>query len=248
MGHHRTADSAQPSGRPAGPLRGRKPRHVEIQLTNDASIGFRELDYYVGYYRLFGQHVQQTVLYAGREPLNMPSFFSTASTRHEFTILNLREMDGTELLESDDWADNEFALLTKTDPEKVIRVVFDKLRTLSGEEQGTAAYTFAVLGGIIGVEDELTRRFRSEMIDIMDNKIIGPAIRQGLEQGRQEGRQEGLQEGRQGMARMFQNLLEKRFGSLPSWAKAKLASASAETLEAWSLRLDESSRLEQLLS
>ena len=50
------------------------------------------------------------------------------------------------------------------------------------------------------------------------------------------------------MARMFQNLLEKRFGSLPSWAKAKLASASAETLEAWSLRLDESSRLEQLLS
>jgi len=60
---------------------------------------------------------------------NMQAFV-TPSTRHRYTILALREMDGTELLESDDCAD---------------------------------------------------------MIGIMENKILGPAIHEGLSQGRTEG-------------------------------------------------------------
>jgi len=99
------------------------------------------LDYYVGIRRVTGEHLHQTLLYIGRQPLRIKGIFESPSTRHEYSILNLREMDGTELLSSEDWADNEWALLTKTDPEKVIRVVFDKIRGLSGAHRPVAAPT-----------------------------------------------------------------------------------------------------------
>ena len=79
------------------------------------------------------------------------------------------------------------------------------------------------------------------MIDLMENKILGPAIRQGLEQGRREGRTEG-------MATVLRKRLAKRFGLIPSWAESKIATASPELLELWSLRLDENPSLENLFA
>jgi predicted transposase YdaD len=46
-------------------------RHVEIQASNDPTIPLRMLDYYVGFHRLFGEHVQQTLLYVGRDPIRI---------------------------------------------------------------------------------------------------------------------------------------------------------------------------------
>jgi len=236
-------------------------RQVELQVTNDRGLAFRMLEYYVGFYRSLGEHVQQTVLYAGREPLRMDDAFHSPSTQHRYTNLNLREMDGDELLASEDLADNQWALLTKTDPEKVIRVVIDKLRTLSGEEQEKAASTFVIIGGILGIEAEVERRLQTDMIDLLENKVLGPAIRkglaQGLEQGRQEGRQEGLQEGRQeglqaglqaGLHQVLHALLERRSAALPPGASARVASASAEALNAWILRLDAGESLEKIFA
>lgn len=219
-------------------------RQVELQIDNDATMPFRMLDYYVGIRRLRSEPLYQTVLYAGRAPLNMPSFYGSPTTRHEYTILNLREMDGEELLASDDWTDNEWALLTKSDPERVFRVVSARLRTLPGDEQQRAASTFVILGGILGIEKELERRLQDEMIDLLENKVLGPAIRQGLEQGRTAGRTEGRVEA---LATVLRKRLLKRFGSLPAWAEAKLAAAAPDTLEAWSLQLDDNPTLEDLL-
>ena len=236
-------------------------RHVEIQASNNEKMGLRMLEYYVGFQRILGEHVSQTILYVGREPLRMPSLFVTPSVRFEYSTFNLREMDGTELLASDDWADNEFALLTTSDREKVIQTVLEKLRTLQGQEQAAASTTFVIIGGILGIEDEIERRIDSQMIDLMENKVFGPIIRkqleqalergveQGLQQGRQEGRHEGRQEGRvESASRILRRLLEKRFGPLPPWADAKLASASEATLEAWTLRLDDTTPLESILT
>ncbi len=216
-------------------------RQVELQFNNDSAMPFRMLDYYVGIRRLRRETLHQTVLYAGRAPLSMPSFYVSLTTRHEYTILNLREMDGEELLASDDWTDNEWALLTKSDPERVFRVVSNKLRTLSDDEQQKAASTFVILGGILGIEKELERRLQDEMIDLLENKVLGPAIRQGLEKGRSEGRAEAL-------VSLLKKRLEKRFGILPVWAHAKLAAATPDTLEAWSLKLDDNPTLENLFA
>ena len=79
------------------------------------------------------------------------------------------------------------------------------------------------------------------MIDVMENKILGPAIRQGLAQGRQEGRHEGEQG-------LLKRQLVARFGSLPAWVEPRLAAASTEELNRWAERILTSPTLEATLS
>ena len=67
------------------------------------------------------------------------------------------------------------------------------------------------------------------MLSLLDNKILGPAIRKGLEQGRIEGRAMARRE-------LLQELLQNRFHRIPPWAESKIAVADVETLNAWYLR------------
>jgi flagellar biosynthesis/type III secretory pathway protein FliH len=105
-----------------------------------------------------------------------------------------------------------------------------------------------IIGGILGIEREIERRFHEEMIDIMDNQVLGPAIRKGLEQGRQEGIQQGIQQGLQeGISRALQTVLEGHFGSLPAWAHEKIATASPETKDRWLRTYHRATSLEEAL-
>jgi predicted transposase YdaD len=87
--------------------------------------------------------------------------------------------------------------------------------------------------------------------DIMDHKVLGPAIRQGLEQGRKEGKEEGKQEGRQegkqeeGLA-ILRKLMIKRFGRLPGWAEERLAAMSVAELEDLSLAVLDANTVAEL--
>ena len=61
------------------------------------------------------------------------------------------------------------------------------------------------------------------MIDVMENKVLGPLIRQQFEQGEQKGRSEGKQVGRQvGRQDLLQEQLTEKFGSLPVWVLQRL--------------------------
>ena len=223
-------------------------RHIEIQLYNDSTIPFRMAEYYVGFFRLLNEHVIQILLYVGREPLRMPSAFVTPTMRHEYTIINVREMDGEALLASDDWTDNEWALLTKVDPERVIRVVLEKLDRMTGQEQQDAAATFVLLGGILGIEKDLRSRIKNPMIDVMQNEVLGPLIREQLEAGHKASVELGRQEGQQeGFRSLFRELVENRYGPLPAWAEARIAGGSAETIREWSHALFDTNSLEFLL-
>ena len=56
----------------------------------------------------------------------------------------------------------------------------------------------------------------------------------GLEKGREEGRSEGREEGQLLSSRqVLQQILEKRFGSLPDAAKDRVASADLASLHRW---------------
>jgi hypothetical protein len=51
-----------------------------------------------------------------------------------------------------------------------------------------------------------------------------------------------------GRLELLRDLLEDRFGKLPAWAEAKIASAAPETLKAWSLQVHRVDSLAHLLS
>jgi predicted transposase YdaD len=94
------------------------------------------------------------------------------------------------------------------------------------------------------------------VIDIMENQIIGPAIRKGLEMGREEGREKGREEGRQegreeglaeGEQRLLRRQIEKRFGPISDWAIAKLASLPIAEIEVLGEGIFDAPSLESLL-
>ena len=195
------------------------------------------LGYYVYYEGAYGEHVVQTVLYVGKDPLRMPDFYVTPTIDFRYTIVNLRELDAEPLLESPDWVDNVLALLAKGSPERVLEVVLPRIRAMQGEEQELAAGALTLLSGILGMEEILNERLQEiGMIDVMENKILGPAILKGLEQGRQEGKQ-GL----------LQDQLRSKFGPLPDWAAVRLISASDADIDKWARRILTSESLEDTL-
>ena len=77
---------------------------------------------------------------------------------------------------------------------------------------------------------------------------------EGVLEGGREGKLEGMREGERkgilvGEARLLHRLLERRFGSLPTWVEARLAKAVEEDLVRWGERvLDPTLSLEQLLT
>ena len=77
-------------------------------------------------------------------------------------------------------------------------------------------------------------------IDILENKVLGREFKKGLQEGRQEGRQEGE-------LAILRRQIERRFGSLPSWAEQRLAGASTEQLEELATRVLDAASLEELL-
>ena len=78
------------------------------------------------------------------------------------------------------------------------------------------------------------------MIDLMENKVLGPMILQAEQKGRSEGRQEG-------MHGLLRDLLTEKFGTLPKWATQRLRPASGDQLHAWAKRVLHSASLEDTL-
>jgi hypothetical protein len=219
-----------------------KLHQVEFQTANESGFARRMLGYYVHLEGEYGEHVMQTVLYMGREPMRLANTYSTPVLDFQFLIVNLRELDGEPLLESPDWVDNVLALLAKGSPERALDVVLPKIRLLQGEEQELAAGTLTLLSGIMGLEETVERKLReATMIDVMENKILGPAIRKGLEQGLQKGREEGQLQGRHAL---LQRQLTVKFGTLPAWAQSRLASGTTDEIDAWATRILTSTSLE----
>jgi hypothetical protein len=133
-------------------------------------MGRRQAEYYLGFQRLLGEHVEQIVLYIGREPMRLRPLFETPTMRYEFQLLDIREADGESLLASDDWGDNLLALLTQVEQERVLQRVEQQIRKLKGEEQETAARLLVImLDAVFGalpewVTDKLGNANEAELI------------------------------------------------------------------------------------
>lgn len=204
--------------------------HIEFQSRNDPDMPFRMLDYYVGYRRIYGEGVRQVLVYIGPQPLRMAAEFVDEHTRHSFRVVNVRDLDGEQLLATGDWGDSVLAILTTVDREKVIQAVLTHLQRLDGQDQQDAKATFVLISGIMGLADEVSRRLDFQMINVMENEVIGPMILKALAEARQEAREEAR---RESVASMLCLLLEERFGPLVPATRKIVESADEATLQRW---------------
>ncbi|MEO5369385.1 MAG: DUF4351 domain-containing protein [Magnetococcus sp. DMHC-1] len=80
-----------------------------------------------------------------------------------------------------------------------------------------------------------------------------PKFEHRLMQEHQAGHQAGLQAGHQdgerdGEAKVLTRQLLRRFGTIPDWAREKVAKAGLSSLEEWSLRLLDAQSLDEVFS
>ena len=135
---------------------------------------------------------------------------------------------------------NALALLTNVDLSRALEVIFSRIDALNETERGQAAQTVVLLSGLIGREDEVDRRLRQSMIDILQNKILGPALREGMEKGQEIGKEIGLEIGaarqreqaKAALRKALRQSLRANFGELSPDIEARLDTASYEELEA----------------
>lgn len=113
-------------------------RHVEFQASNEAEFPFRMLRYWVYFREKHERPVKQCVFYLGSEPMRLPSFFEENGTRHEYEVVNLHDYQASELLASDDWGDNLWALGAQGDSPIVLREILEKLSRFSGDRRSPA--------------------------------------------------------------------------------------------------------------
>jgi predicted transposase YdaD len=222
--------------------------HIELQSRNDPKMALRMAEYCLRVYRLFDKFPRQIVLYVGSEPLRMAAVLTNGGdVLFRYRLIDIREIDGEELLNSSQPGDNVLAILARMGDraEAVHRIV----RTLSDLEPSARDFylrVLLILAGLRGLEEVVEREARKVPIleDILDNKVLGREFRRGLELGVQQGVKQGVQEGE---LNMLGRLITERFGAFPEWAHAKLANLSAAALEDLAVRVLKAESLEELL-
>ena len=86
------------------------------------------------------------------------------------------------------------------------------------------------------------------MINVMENKVLGPLILKRCEEAEEAGRSQGMQQGlQQGMQELLREQLTEKFGELPKWARHCLLTATPEELHDWAKRILHGTTLEDTL-
>ena len=212
---------------------------MELQSFNDAHLPVRMAEYSLRVYRLRGQFPEQYVLYMGSEKMRMPAALESPNHICRYTIVDVSTWDSETLLNSPFPADAVMAILTRyAERPEVIQRILARIAKLGKDAGSDALNKLLILAGMRGLEERIEKEAKLMPIlnDIMDHRVLGPAIRKGLEQGREEGKQEGRKEGRQEGRKeealaFIRRLITKRFGPLPIALENRLSQLTTAELE-----------------
>ncbi|MGH9834522.1 MAG: hypothetical protein ACREBD_18820 [Blastocatellia bacterium] len=218
--------------------------HLEIQSGDDSNMPWRMLEYYPPIRHEYGQPPIQVVLYVGEEAINIASSIEEDRLSYSYDAIDIREFDSEPLIESNSPADNLIAILCRVDDiREASQRILEKLAQLPGKEAKDAVTKLLVLSKLRKsqkiVAEEVKRIMQLTREDLMDIPIISDAILLSEELAEERGEKKGE-------ASMLSTMLEARFGSLPEWAKSKIAKAETDTLVSWGLRLIEAKSLEEI--
>jgi len=221
--------------------------HIELQSTNDDQMALRMADYALRVYRQKRIFPRQFVLYVGESPLRMSDRIDLPQLRYEYRLIDVRDLDGERLLQSDSIGDNIISILTRVrDRRGAIRRVLDKIARLEQSRRARMFRLLMVLAGLrkMGTEIEEEAKHMPILNDINDHEVLGREYKRGLQYGVQQGIQQGMQ---QGELKIFFNLVESRFGAISAEDRKRISALSPSDLERLSLNLLNAPTLSDLL-
>ncbi len=223
-----------------GELPGGNLVHIELQSRNERDFAMRMGEYLFGIGRKYRRLPRQVALYVGEARLRMKDHVEGPAAFVRFDLVDIREMDGERLLASANFGDNVLALLTRLGEQReAVRRILEQIAARRPGEREEALAELFIIAGLRRMEDEARREATKMPIlnDIMDNRVIGPAIRQGLKQGRAEGQME-----------ILHSQIVKRFGRIPPAVAQRLAALKPAQLKRVGLRLLDAQRIEDLFA
>jgi hypothetical protein len=126
--------------------------HLELQGDNDATMVWRELEYYLLLYKLFGRPPLQYVLYFGAAQLTMERYIAQTALQFRYTLLDIRYFSTERLLSSDAPADNLLSVLSGTsNAAGVLAEVARRLGALPENERQDWFERLMILSGLRGL-------------------------------------------------------------------------------------------------
>ena len=189
---------------------------MEIQAQNDRDMDCRELDYLNVIYCTLRKPVHQVVLYVGEAKLNMKNEIKIPGLHFTYKIIDIRDIDCQELLESDDPADNVLAILCKTEnADRTIKGILAKLSELPLEERRDYVLKLLTLSRLRNLTEAVKREVKKMpvTIDITKDVLYLDGLEAGLLEGELRGEQKGLLEGqRKGLLEAIELGLELKYG------------------------------------
>ena len=209
--------------------------HLELQSGHDPNMPLRMAEYCLGVFRLFERFPRQVLLYVGEAPLRMASELRGDDVWFRYRAIDIRELDGERLLESEEVGDNVIAILARLrDHKDAVRRIVERIAGLMPVEREAALGQLLILAGLRHLEEIVEREARKMPIlgDTLDNKVLGREFKRGVQEGE---------------LTVLRRQIEKRFGAIPSWADERLAGRSAADLEELSVRVLDAQSIEDLL-
>lgn len=210
--------------------------HIELQSDNDPTMAWRMMEYGAKVALLYNRFPKQVVLYVGEPPVHMRGdYYANGDLVFRYKVVDIRELDGRKLLDSDGIEDNVLAILARLgDEREAVREIVGRAAKLDLSARRATLEQLSILAGLrhLGrlVKEEASRMPITE--DILNHDLIGPAYRQGRLEGE---------------LTMLRGLVEKRFGPIPAWLEERLARCSASDLLELSKRVLDAQSLEDIL-
>jgi hypothetical protein len=210
--------------------------HIELQSRNEKDFPLRMAEYLFGIGRQYGRLPRQVVLYVGEAPLRMKNRIESPDVSVRFRLVDIRDLDGEQLLASTNIGDNVLAVLTRLGEQReAVRRILERIAAgRRGERDGGLAELF-IIAGLRRMEDEARREATKMPVlnDIMDNKVVGPLLRQGRMEGQVE---------------IILGMAEKRFGRIPPAVAQRIAALKPAQLKRVGLRLLDAQCIEDLFT
>jgi predicted transposase YdaD len=219
--------------------------HIEIQSTHDSEIAYRMLDYYSLLKRRYKRPTRQVLLYVGEGKLHMPDRIAEDGNLVRWTVLDIREIDASVLLETANPGDIALAILAGGGDSRIPEILkcASRLKGPARERLLTQIVLLAVLRGTAGrVQSEM--KHMSVIIDIRKHPFLMKIQMDALKEGKAEGKTEGKSEA---LTEMLKEQLEAKFGPLPRGAKSRIADADIPQLKRWVRKVLTASTIEGVL-
>ncbi|MBF0459608.1 MAG: hypothetical protein HQK99_17105 [Nitrospirae bacterium] len=180
--------------------------HIEIQSTNDSTMLVRMYLYSAFIFKQYGRLPRQVVLYVGDKPLNMDN--RTGSYSYE--LLDIRDINCSELLQSDKPEDIVLAILCKSDDIDVtIARILERLSTLPLKTRRDYILKLLYLSDLRKLYNKVDQEVKKMpiTIDAQESGLFQAGVVEGERRGVVEGERRGERLG------VIEGMLELKYGS-----------------------------------